>query len=818
MNSDSPPTLRPSVRSSGLTIRRLAFAHTNGHKELKRKTPRKGVHRKQLDKLNLSPDDMYGRIMVASCIPRGRSGRTRLLLEAQRGKRQNRGSGPADPDLRQRISENALRLMREIQDRMGAGLRSEAGTACGVKVGAFEIKGLRSKLSPILVLFNSGLYKGRHTNSRSKKPTIASGKGKAYLTNNPSKLMALDDEYIIFNRLMRRIIRIDLDRIFESVADLSQKILDLGLPSPNIIVGAGVDGKLYNPHVYYVLKHSVCFTAKGRKEVQNLFYLLNNVITDRMVPLGADRSATNTMRGKNPLCERLITAIPYDEPYSMGRNDNSVESLVDLLDIDKYRRRLESIALIEDYELRNGRPGSNALFRVAGRVSSRLIHEYHPESHRRTALVRQGVTDEAELFAEFEDAIFRVMRNYFEDSDALRKQCASTAKYYWRSFNPLIASAYRRRGAMASDPSYLRAMSKQEKQQAGGRYAARKCWENTLVRIMLAAEEIGRSPEDISVTQLAQASGVSRTTIYRHRKDFDEGRRLLAEIRENKTDHLDRIVNPRRLEDALAKGDSECHIQCLDKKAMDHSELQDCPDTGSTGQTGYPDTPQTALESDLSAHGIVKNRSRMGSESDAARVHARNPVFVLVIGAGPDALRPEIVKLRDDVSPLAYEAAVAPTLNFIDDFGRQRVAPEELLNRWVVPLDRKIEFLTLAGGRKIEIPFEMLVVFASNKDPAELVDPAFLRRIQTKIKIGAVTEEQFCEIFRRAAGEKNVSYDPEIPTDLINFVQHKLNQDLRSCYPRDIVNQVCWTARYEGKDPYIDRAALRRAIDAYFLG
>ena len=87
----------------------------------------------------------------------------------------------------------------------------------------------------------------------------------------------------------------------------------------------------------------------------------------------------------------------------------------------------------------------------------------------------------------------------------------------------------------------------------------------------------------------------------------------------------------------------------------------------------------------------------------------------------------------------------------IDDLGRQRIRPDELLNRWVVPLDRRIEFLTLAGGRKIEIPFEMLVVFASNLDPAELLDPAFLRRIQTKIRIGAVTDDQFCEIFRRIA-------------------------------------------------------------------
>jgi predicted ATPase with chaperone activity len=153
----------------------------------------------------------------------------------------------------------------------------------------------------------------------------------------------------------------------------------------------------------------------------------------------------------------------------------------------------------------------------------------------------------------------------------------------------------------------------------------------------------------------------------------------------------------------------------------------------------------------------------------------------------------------------------------IDDFGRQRVRPEELLNRWVVPLDRRIDFLTLAGGKKIEMPFEMLVVFASNIDPAELVDQAFLRRIQTKIKIGACSDDQFTEIFRRYAKETSVEFEEGICNDLIQFIRTALNQELRSCYPRDIVNQVRWAARYEGKTPYLDRIALMRAVEAYFL-
>jgi predicted ATPase with chaperone activity len=153
----------------------------------------------------------------------------------------------------------------------------------------------------------------------------------------------------------------------------------------------------------------------------------------------------------------------------------------------------------------------------------------------------------------------------------------------------------------------------------------------------------------------------------------------------------------------------------------------------------------------------------------------------------------------------------------IDDFGRQRIRPEDLLNRWVVPLDRRIDFLALAGGKKIEVPFEMLVVFASNMDPAELVDACFLRRIQTKIQIGTVSDDQFSEIFRRVAEEHQVAYDAGVPKDLINFIRGTLKQELRQCYPRDIVNQVLWAARYEGKKPYLDHASLAHAVEAYFL-
>lgn len=153
----------------------------------------------------------------------------------------------------------------------------------------------------------------------------------------------------------------------------------------------------------------------------------------------------------------------------------------------------------------------------------------------------------------------------------------------------------------------------------------------------------------------------------------------------------------------------------------------------------------------------------------------------------------------------------------IDDFGRQRLRPEELLNRWVVPLDRRIDFLTLTGGQKIEVPFELVVVFATNLNPAELVDAAFLRRIQTKIKVEAVSGPQFREIFRRVCTDAGLAYDVGIVEELIGVIRDKLQEPLRPCYPGDIVRQICWAARYEGKTPCMDRVSVLQAVDTYFL-
>jgi predicted ATPase with chaperone activity len=153
----------------------------------------------------------------------------------------------------------------------------------------------------------------------------------------------------------------------------------------------------------------------------------------------------------------------------------------------------------------------------------------------------------------------------------------------------------------------------------------------------------------------------------------------------------------------------------------------------------------------------------------------------------------------------------------IDDFGRQRVRPDELLNRWVVPLDRRIDFLTLAGGRKVEVPFDVMVVFATNLDPSALVDEAFLRRIQSKIKLDTIRADQFHEICRRVCAETRLPYDGAVVDHLIDVITGELRQPLRPCHPRDIARQVLWAARYEQREPRFDRESVSRACRSYFL-
>jgi len=151
----------------------------------------------------------------------------------------------------------------------------------------------------------------------------------------------------------------------------------------------------------------------------------------------------------------------------------------------------------------------------------------------------------------------------------------------------------------------------------------------------------------------------------------------------------------------------------------------------------------------------------------------------------------------------------------VDDFGRQRVEPEALLNRWIVPLERKVDFLTLHTGKKISVPFEQLVVFSTNLEPSRLVDEAFLRRMGYRVQIEPPTEETFRRIFERYADAVGVSYEPEVLDYLVT--KYPAEKRIRkSCEPRDLLNRALDICQYKGLPPILTRELLDLAWTNYF--
>jgi predicted ATPase with chaperone activity len=148
----------------------------------------------------------------------------------------------------------------------------------------------------------------------------------------------------------------------------------------------------------------------------------------------------------------------------------------------------------------------------------------------------------------------------------------------------------------------------------------------------------------------------------------------------------------------------------------------------------------------------------------------------------------------------------------VDDFGRQRVEPQELLNRWIIPLENRIDFLTLSTGKKIQIPFEQLLIFSTNLDPAVLADEAFLRRIPYKIEITDPSPEEFHELFARSCEKFDCEYRAEAVDYLLEKHYRQTQRRLRRCHPRDLLQQIRNYCAYnefplELKESHLDRVA-----------
>ena len=203
------------------------------------------------------------------------------------------------------------------------------------------------------------------------------------------------------------------------------------------------------------------------------------------------------------------------------------------------------------------------------------------------------------------------------------------------------------------------------------------------------------------------------------------------------------------------------------------------------------------------------------TELDRRWVVCRRPC--IIVGG---ELEPNMLELQLEESTKVYAAPLQMKANngmlVIDDFGRQILSPRNLLNRWIVPLDRRVDYLTLRYGLKFNIPFEMIVVFSTNLDPNDLADEAFLRRIQNKIYVEAVGGEVFDKIFHRLVSERNLPCEPGSDEVLRKLCLSLGAKELRACYPLDIVDIIVSIGAYETQPIEINKESLERAVKLYF--
>lgn len=207
---------------------------------------------------------------------------------------------------------------------------------------------------------------------------------------------------------------------------------------------------------------------------------------------------------------------------------------------------------------------------------------------------------------------------------------------------------------------------------------------------------------------------------------------------------------------------------------------------------------------------------RAGSRRDTRWVLIRRP-FIMTGGE----LTMEGLDLVFDDTNKFYEAPFQVKANggilLIDDFGRQLVRPRDLLNRWIVPLENRIDYLTLHTGRKLEVPFDVLIVFSTNLPPKDLVDEAFLRRLRHKIEVGDPTYEEYREIFQRMAKHKGVVYRDQGLAYLLQEWYIKHNRKLRASHPRDLCDQILDIADFMSLEPTMTRELIDGAAAAYFV-
>jgi predicted ATPase with chaperone activity len=152
----------------------------------------------------------------------------------------------------------------------------------------------------------------------------------------------------------------------------------------------------------------------------------------------------------------------------------------------------------------------------------------------------------------------------------------------------------------------------------------------------------------------------------------------------------------------------------------------------------------------------------------------------------------------------------------LDDFGRQRIQPGDLLNRWIIPLECRHDFLTLANGKRIQVPFEQLIIFATNLEPEDLVDEAFLRRIPYKIEVGDPSAEEFHYLFQLYCESFNCDYRKDVVNYLIDTHYRPRNRAMRRCHPRDLLSQIRSFCRYHDLEVELRPEYFDQVVESYF--
>jgi hypothetical protein len=176
-----------------------------------------------------------------------------------------------------------------------------------------------------------------------------------------------------------------------------------------------------------------------------------------------------------------------------------------------------------------------------------------------------------------------------------------------------------------------------------------------------------------------------------------------------------------------------------------------------------------------------------------------------------------------DFNPISkfYDAPLQMKANnglfVVDDFGRQQVDPQSLLNRWIVPLERRTDFLTLLSGMKIEIPFDQLVVFSTNIEPRDLVDEAFMRRIRYKIKVDYPELNEYKEIFEKVCDSNGIAFNDDVFNYLIKHHYEEKNAKLSCCHCRDILDNIIDDAHYRDIKPELTKESVSASCESYFV-